>query len=608
MSEKLEMASQNAQQDQNNDLNPANLVTVNRNWMAPACIQHVYPEYSANLLKVMYDDYLGAAVEYLDNSGRKHYSLQNSFLAEPLSKAQIDRIRNGKVCCMSLFFKPTNINKHLILPLTDEAGQITENEIYKINHPIFENSYRYSTSFFENYVEKVLASDFGDWIPLVYLASDLESLAPLMESKGWIVIRMKHNSVAHSPGAMWRYLGLNLPCRYCYFQDTDRPFYLKRADFLAGLLGQFKSATLVRALQTSAKNGEMALILGNDFAVRPGNMDFDAAKMMLGYLTLNILHEDRVNNFAHETDRGRNHKSITSISQRMEREHFGPLPHERVHHKCFPYYCFDEQWLKEFIYYQFKNGAMITVFNEQINESDKIQKLDLEFQRKAHNPVITVKNGVVSYLNQLVPQGQIEKTARPNFNFRKIRDSSYQEYAKWYLLRQELKGERFNKPTSDEDFVQMMSLRHGGKIRDYFLTGKWQLGRIESEEELGRLIFLDDTQTRDEGLIKDPWSKNFRLLKRVAKNALEKNYLDQCASVNLVKYYRELRNGSMTLNGMNRLVLCEPNWIEIRDNPLGTYYLQDGTARALAYMMLILERKIRFQPVEVYTVTQAICN
>lgn len=39
----------------------------------------------------------------------------------------------------------------------------------------------------ENFVNKVLTSNFGDWVPLVYLAEDLSVLEPVLREKGWVV-------------------------------------------------------------------------------------------------------------------------------------------------------------------------------------------------------------------------------------------------------------------------------------------------------------------------------------------------------------------------------------------------------------------------------------
>jgi hypothetical protein len=43
-----------------------------------------------------------------------------------------------------------------------------------------------------------------------------------------------------------------------------------------------------------------------------------------------------------------------------------------------------------------------------------------------------------------------------------------------------------------------------------------------------------------------------------------------------------------------------PNPEEKQRNPSGTYYLHDGTARALAYMVLVRQGAIPFEPAEAF--------
>lgn len=569
---------------------------------APNSIQDIYPEYSARLLDVMAGDYLEIAEAHLQRTGRAHYALRHAFAAEPLTAAQRERIKGGKVCCMSLFFKPTAHGRHQNLPATDGAGRILEEELTRAPHPAFVNTKRQARSFLANYLEPVLSSNFGDWIPLVYLAQDLAMLAPLLESHGWVVVRMRHSSVFHSPGAMWRYLGFNLDCRACYFQDTDRRFLVRRANKLVEWLKEHDNTTLVRPLQHSSLNDEVALILGNDFAVNPANVPFDAQRMMMGYLVLNILHEDRIANFCHEPLRGCDETRVAFRQERALRGHFGPLPHERTPHRCFPYYCFDEQWLKEFVYYQMKDGAMMTFGAVRTREGDVTQKLDLEHQKKVGNWIF--KGYDIRSLGQegaIIASGGNTGAGRRPADLPAVgRKASFEEYAFWYLGRERRKGYDFEAPATDAEAVAMMKRWHAGKMRAYFPHGKWRLTWLEDREVFERLIFLDDAMTRSEGLIREGSALNYRLLVRVAAHGVAMNYGENCSSTNLRKYYQELAEGKMALRGSQRLVLCDPFPGELKWNPKGSFYLQDGTARALAYMMLILECKVPFQPVEVF--------
>jgi hypothetical protein len=199
---------------------------------------------------------------------------------------------------------------------------------------------------------------------------------------------MAHRSVAHDPGAMWRYLGFNLPCEYVYFQDTDRAFTAHSPERFLPVMREHRRLALARSVQWSSPGHEMALILGNDFLIRPGHIGFDARRTMLGYIVLHILHEDRINNFVHEPLRCRTDTAIAPVSKRFAREHFGPLPHERVPNKNYPYYGFDEQWLKEFVYYALSDGRMATLLKFEKPE-DEIQRLDLSHQRQHGNVLVS---------------------------------------------------------------------------------------------------------------------------------------------------------------------------------------------------------------------------
>ncbi|WP_029190175.1 hypothetical protein [Verrucomicrobium spinosum] len=351
---------------------------------------NIYPRYSKNLLEVMVDDYLDDVEAYLARTGRAEYRLRKSFQMENLQGDELSRMRNRKVCCMSLFFKPAKQEQIKNSPQRSSSGEIIEEELHKVRHPAFQGSPRYESSFWSSYLEKILNSDFADWVPVAFLARDLGFLRDSLKERGWIVVQMRHDSVAHNPGAMWRYLGFNFDARCCYFQDTDRSFSSARADRMANLLTLSPRVALARPLQWS-NHGEMSVILGNDFAVNPSQVPFDSAKMMLGYILLSILHEDRLNNFCFEPVRKRNLEKVAPLSARHLREHFGPLHHERVGGKCYPYYTFDEQWLKEFVYYQMTEGRMATLLLDRVKEGDEVQAADIAFQREHGNLLVSTE-------------------------------------------------------------------------------------------------------------------------------------------------------------------------------------------------------------------------
>lgn len=351
-------------------------------------IQDAYAGYSQRLLDVMLDDYLDEAVAYLDRTGRANYNLAQSFVMRPMDPSDCERIRDRKVVCMSLYFKGATFPRRKDHPRRDESGQIPMAELTRVHHPSWEGTPRFEKTFMENFANKILTSNFGDWIPLVYLAEDLGVLEPVLREKGWVVVRMGHSSNGCCPGSMWRFLSFNLDCRFAYIQDTDRNFSLNMAERFIPPMNANPSAALARPLQWSSPAGEMTIILGNDFLVRPASIDFDAARMMLGYTVLNILHEDRINNFTHEPLRLRDDCRVEPLSKRRQREHFGPHPHERMPNKCYPFYGFDEAWLREFVYYHLSDGRMITFLQKRENPDDVIQRLDLEHQRARGNRLI----------------------------------------------------------------------------------------------------------------------------------------------------------------------------------------------------------------------------
>jgi hypothetical protein len=77
------------------------------------------------------------------------------------------------------------------------------------------------------------------------------------------------------------------------------------------------------------------------------------------------------------------------MTKRFIREHIGPHPHERAVHKNYPYYPFDEQWLREFVYYHLSDGRMATLLRNNERKDDIIQRLDLEHQREHGNLVLS---------------------------------------------------------------------------------------------------------------------------------------------------------------------------------------------------------------------------
>jgi hypothetical protein len=187
------------------------------------------------------------------------------------------------------------------------------------------------------------------------------------------------------------------------------------------------------------------------------------------------------------------------------------------------------------------------------------------------------------------------------FFVRSTRKSSLEEYAEHYLSRQAEKGD--SRPILDQPDQQVRVMRecHQGKMRNWFDgNSEWHIVELDAKD-LGCLVFLECDWTKQAGLVvlNGP---NYRVLRRVAENALANGYLDspQPDRQKHKDYYASLANGSLRLTGPNRVAVCSAEPSEIESNPDASYYLLDGVGRCLPYMMLLLERKVAPVPVEAF--------
>jgi len=344
----------------------------------PRRITDVYPSYSQNLLNVILEDYGEAVDEYLRLTGRAHYRFLEMFDHEP-----IDWVLDPEdvVVSCSLFFKPTTFPRRKDLPAVDDGGQIPLEELHRVPHPAFGGPRRDGRSFYENFVQCLVEAKWQGCRCVVFLASDLRCVKPILEGNDIRVVMMRHPSVGMGPGGMWRFMAFQFLCRAVYVQDTDRPFNFPRVKGLLGLLDAHPQCALARPLQWTGGGGEMSLILGNHFVVRPEQVDFDPVKSMMGYIALNLLTEDRLTTFTHESWQGRKAHQTRLLDQ----DYDGPKPAERLPGKCFPYYGFDERWLKEVVYPHFSLLGKVVTQISQHNADDLYQALDLAFQEEHGN-------------------------------------------------------------------------------------------------------------------------------------------------------------------------------------------------------------------------------
>jgi hypothetical protein len=183
-----------------------------------------------------------------------------------------------------------------------------------------------------------------------------------------------------------------------------------------------------------------------------------------------------------------------------------------------------------------------------------------------------------------------------------VRKSSLGEYAECYLQRAKAKGDSCPIPNQPEQQVQAMWGRHCGKMRKWFNEGtRWHIVELDVVEDLPNLVFLECPWTKEAGLV-IPDGPNYRLLRRVAENALACDYLSSLPLDHLEHhtYYDSLAGGLLQLVGRNRIAVCSAEPSEIESNPAARYYLLDGVGRCLPYMMLLLERKVEPVIVEAF--------
>lgn len=180
-----------------------------------------------------------------------------------------------------------------------------------------------------------------------------------------------------------------------------------------------------------------------------------------------------------------------------------------------------------------------------------------------------------------------------------IRTSSLEEYASWYLDREAVKGDGHPKPTEPKLQIEAMCSLHGGKVRPWFDESvRWKIVEIDVATDLANVLFLENEWTKNAGLI-IPDGPNYRILRRVAANAVAECYLSKLSpDQKLRTYYEKLRENTLQLTGQNRIVLCSAERSEVTCNPAANFYLLDGAGRSLAFMILALEGNKMPQTVE----------
>ena len=175
-----------------------------------------------------------------------------------------------------------------------------------------------------------------------------------------------------------------------------------------------------------------------------------------------------------------------------------------------------------------------------------------------------------------------------------------QEYASWYLLRNARKSSSVITPTMRHDPAVQMWLHHEHKMRNWFGASTiWNIVELENVNELANVVFLESAWTKSEGLVRSDGA-NYRLLDRVATNAITSGYLHRSSDQRCRIYYEQLEAGDLKLEGDNRIAICSAEPSEIASNPSATFYLLDGVGRCLPYMILLKQGRIAFDPIEAF--------
>jgi hypothetical protein len=142
--------------------------------------------------------------------------------------------------------------------------------------------------------------------------------------------------------------------------------------------------------------------------------------------------------------------------------------------------------------------------------------------------------------------------------------------------------------------------RHGhGKMRTWFTdTTRWHVVMLDAID-LANLVFLECDWTKREGLV-IPGTENYRILGRVAQNAMKSGYLARQSAHKHKAYYDALAAGSLRLEGEERVAICSAEDSEIQTNPRALYYLLDGVGRCLPCMIHVTAHKREHAPIEAF--------
>lgn len=185
-----------------------------------------------------------------------------------------------------------------------------------------------------------------------------------------------------------------------------------------------------------------------------------------------------------------------------------------------------------------------------------------------------------------------------------MRKSSLQEYAGWYLQREARKAGSECAPADAEAQVETMRQHHPGKVRTWFdANTRWQIAEL-TDADLAKLVFLECSWTKGEGLVV-PDGSNYRLLRRVAANAIALDYLNRATAHKHKAYYDQIAAGTIHLSGADRIAICSLESDEVAKNSDARYYLLHGVGRCLPYMIRVAQQQPVPRPIEAFVAERA---
>jgi hypothetical protein len=184
-----------------------------------------------------------------------------------------------------------------------------------------------------------------------------------------------------------------------------------------------------------------------------------------------------------------------------------------------------------------------------------------------------------------------------------LRDSSFEEFATWYLERERRK--RGGPLPSDP--IREMQRAHPAKLRRWFPRGHWRIAQLQEPADALSLVCLDNWETRRAFLVSGT-GPDIRLAASLVGQARANYYFDNNTIMrtdSVESHYRQtpieqFRAYWPILRGPERLTIIALNDDERAENPSGTYYLHDGLGRLLAYLYLVVFEGRDYHPIEVF--------